>query len=253
MPSRRPGGTAKRTSLTPRGPPGYDSRTPPDDICPRGMAVPRGGTAGIVEPGCGGGIMARDGKRKKGGKPLRELIRQAENKVAGKPVEHAIAYDAAGNEVLRKEGSVEKVTLTKAEQAALQRTTVVHNHPSEHTGFGAVVRDIPPSEDDLSILLRCQVREVRVITESYRYILRANPDPRHPTPGRRFRFVRQQWEREYGKIWRKRYNRLTWKHGDPLPLHIHIDFFERISDDAHKAWGIVARRCHLHYRREARS
>ncbi len=69
---------------------------------------------------------------------LRELL-QAEQEVAGKPVEHAIAYGARGNEVLRKSGTADNVPLTPEEQKRIRGAIIVHNHPPATLPNGAVV------------------------------------------------------------------------------------------------------------------
>lgn len=183
---------------------------------------------------------------------LRDSVLRAEREVAGKTVEHVIAYDALGNEILRKMGSVESIPLMAPEQKLLRRAVLVHNHPSERTDFGAVIKDIPPSFDDLFILLLCKVHEIRVITESHRFLFRAQSDPGFPTVAHRIRSIRQHWEREYGNLWKTRYNRLVERHGEPLTGQTRIDFYEGVSDDAHKAWMRIAKACRLYYRRELR-
>jgi len=183
---------------------------------------------------------------------LRDLLLQAEREVAGYPVEYAIAFDALGNEVLRKEGSIEEVPLTKMEQSALCGAIIVHNHLPARPPNGAVVRDIPPSADDLDILLVCGAWEVRVVTENYQFALRARPDPRFRRPSRRVRTIRDRWQRQYNDLWRERLDQLHKRYGAPLPIPIDIAFYEGIPDDAHKAWKMVADECRLYYRRRSR-
>jgi hypothetical protein len=43
---------------------------------------------------------------------LHQRIRAAEVEIAGQPIEHVIAFDSAGNEVLRKTGDASSVELT---------------------------------------------------------------------------------------------------------------------------------------------
>jgi hypothetical protein len=184
---------------------------------------------------------------------LRKLVRNAEDEVAGKPVEHAIAYDSSGNEVLRKSGTESEITLTESEQQSLCGAVVVHNHPPGRLPNGAVVRNIPPSiKDGLDVLLACGASEILVVTEDYRYALKATPDSRYPDASARLRVVRQQWTRLYNQARKRRYDGLAKRYGDPLPLPFAVDFWEKIGEDAHAAWVAVAPKYRLAYRREPR-
>jgi hypothetical protein len=182
---------------------------------------------------------------------LRKWIQNAENEVAGKPVECAIAYDSSGNEVLRKSGTENEITLTESEQRSLRAAVVVHNHPPGRLSNGAIVRNIPPSiKDDLDVLLTCGASEIRVVTEDYRYTLRATPDSRYPDASARLQVVRQQWTRLYNQARKRRYDALAKQYGDPLPLPLAVDFWEKIGEDAHATWVAVAPKYRLAYRRE---
>jgi hypothetical protein len=181
------------------------------------------------------------------------LLRQAEEKIASSAVENAVAFDAKGHEVLDKVGDADEIAFTQEEQAKLAGASLIHNHPDETLANGAVIRNIPPSVDhDLDLLLNCRLAEIRVVTEDFRYSLKAEPDPRYSTPDQRTEAVRERWYQEYDQLRENRYNGLLRQFAEPLPLSADVDFREKIPEDAHRTWLKVARSCRLKYRRETR-
>jgi hypothetical protein len=177
----------------------------------------------------------------------------AEEDVAGKPVEHAIAYDAAGNEVLRKSGTANEIMLSREEQRRIRGAVVVHNHPVKAWSNGAIIDNAPPSaRDDLDILISCRLRELHVVTKDYLFLLMAKHDPRYSSSAERLKAIRQQWTGTYNRFWRKRYDDLIAQYGKPLPSETEIAFFEECTEDAHAAWRAIAKKCRLIYRRQKR-
>jgi hypothetical protein len=184
---------------------------------------------------------------------LQELVRKAEEEVAVKPVEHAIAYDATGNEILRKSGTANEIILSGDEQRRIRGAIVVHNHPVKEWSNGAIIDNAPPSaRDDLDVLISCRPRELHVVTKDYLFLLKAMHDPRYSSPAERLKAIRRQWTRTYNRFWRKRHVDLIAQHGKPLPLEIELAFFEECTEDAHTAWRAIAKKCRLIYRRQRR-
>lgn len=93
--------------------------------------------------------------------------------------------------------------------------------------------------DDLDVLLSCRPKEIRVVTENYRYVLKADPDPGYTTTRGRLKAIRQRWQQQYNQIRRARRKKLSTRYGDPLPPEIEVDFWERVSEDAP---GVVGNR-----------
>jgi hypothetical protein len=186
---------------------------------------------------------------------MREVIRKAEKEIAGKLVEHVLAYDASGNEVLRKLGTKDGISLTDQEAASLHATTVLHNHPDEQRPSGAWIRDIPPSiDDDLSVLLETGPKEIRVITGQYRFSVKAEPDARFGRWQDRQRDVENNWRRQFAKIMKERFDSLERQValGKMTTAQRDIALEEAISENAHRAWRAVAKGSRLTYRRERR-
>jgi hypothetical protein len=185
---------------------------------------------------------------------LADVLQQAEREIACARVEHCLAYDVRGREVLRKSGDANSVALSETEQSLVAGAIIVHNHPDEQLPSGVILRDIPPSpEHDLDVLLMCQLKQLRIVTRRYRYVLSARPVPEFERAQNRHKSIDEIWKQQYAELRRLRRQRLENRHGTPLPPEIEVDYVEKISEDAHQAWRRAATQCHLYYRREKRS
>lgn len=91
--------------------------------------------------------------------PGRRSVMAAEREIANSPVEVTAVFDQAGNPVMRKSGDAMSVGFTREEQALLRNAVVTHNHP--------VVSSF--SVDDIRLMLRHGVQEMRAIDAKYVY------------------------------------------------------------------------------------
>ncbi|MBR2880904.1 MAG: hypothetical protein IKB96_00895 [Prevotella sp.] len=77
-----------------------------------------------------------------------------ENAIRNKKTEVLVVFDKDGNEVFRKEGTGNKVTLNDEERAKMLNAIVTHNHPNNSR----------LSDEDISTFVRLKMNEIRVIT-----------------------------------------------------------------------------------------
>lgn len=92
----------------------------------------------------------------------KELIRD-EKSFANRNKEMAVIYDENGNYLFTKRGSEKEVEFTKAEGRRMKNGVVTHNHPS-----GASF-----SLSDINMMRMTEMAELRVVTESGVYYMRA--------------------------------------------------------------------------------
>jgi len=77
-------------------------------------------------------------------------------------VEHLIAYDQGGNEVLRVGGTADEVKIPRAAYGVLRNTVVTHNHPGGRSF----------SEDDIIAAVELDLFELRAVAREFTYRLR---------------------------------------------------------------------------------
>ena len=101
-------------------------------------------------------------------------IREAEDLIRRQRYETAIAWNAQGVQILRKEGERDKVEFSAEEVALIHGATFTHNHPS-----GLSFADNDPrsfghsfSEDDIRLACLARLSEVRAVTPKLRFSMK---------------------------------------------------------------------------------
>lgn len=85
-----------------------------------------------------------------------------ESSIRSNSFETAISLDESGKAKLVKGGSTDEVGFTEEEAKAMKGTTLTHNHPRS-TSF---------SEQDISLASRCELKEIRICSKKYDYIMK---------------------------------------------------------------------------------
>lgn len=95
----------------------------------------------------------------------RTKLLQHERIISGNKYETAIVYNADGSIAFKKKGTSDSVTFTQKEIKSMQGKTVTHNHPN-----GSI-----PSPNDLNIMRRGKLSEIRACNSKGAYVIRC-PD-----------------------------------------------------------------------------
>jgi hypothetical protein len=94
--------------------------------------------------------------------PVQRALAAAEPTLRNGTVERLIAYDHAGNEVLRLDGTVDEVKIPRAAYGMLRNSIVTHNHPGGRSF----------SEDDIITAIQLDVFELRAVSRDFTFRLR---------------------------------------------------------------------------------
>jgi hypothetical protein len=90
-------------------------------------------------------------------------IQAVENRIRGNSFETGILFDTSGNVLWEKPGEEARIRFTETEIASMSGGIISHNHPNLS----------PPSLEDVYILWRGNLREVRACNEFGSYVLKA--------------------------------------------------------------------------------
>jgi hypothetical protein len=94
--------------------------------------------------------------------PVQRALARAEPSLRSGTVERLFAYDLAGNEVLRLDGTQDEVKIPRAAYGMLRDTVVTHNHPGGHSF----------SEDDVITAVELDLFELRAVSRDFTFRLR---------------------------------------------------------------------------------
>lgn len=103
--------------------------------------------------------------------PARAAAVGIENMIRHNPVETGVFIAPDGTTLLKRRGYVDRVGFARTELKRFRGATYTHNHPN---GFG-------PSLDDIHIGAAYGIKEVRVVTSSFRHSV-SMLDVRHIVP-----------------------------------------------------------------------
>lgn len=112
------------------------------------------------------------------GAELQSQLNGYEEEIYALPTEHAHVFNAAGDLLMSKSGTNDRVSFSPAEQRLLVGATFTHNHP-EQNSF---------SEGDIALASRYRMAEIRAVTDNNRFSMR--PPAGHRT------FSSQMWQNE---------------------------------------------------------
>jgi len=93
---------------------------------------------------------------------VQRALARAEPALRRGTVERLIAYDLAGNEVLRLDGTEDEVKIPRAAYGMLRNTIVTHNHPGGRSF----------SEDDIITAIELDLFELRAVSRDFTFRLR---------------------------------------------------------------------------------
>jgi hypothetical protein len=129
------------------------------------------------------------------GKSLKtnQSVIDAENKIADSKTETAIVFNEKGEEVLRVDGDIRKISFTEDQFSKLNGKIVTHNHPNKATGGGLGTTF---SESDLQTAISANMAELRLVgTDGSRHSIK-------PTGKSwpKYNDVEKSWKKEIAKI-----------------------------------------------------
>lgn len=117
--------------------------------------------------------------------------------LSGRQTETAVVYDHQGRFLFQKRGSSNEVTFSVGEFLKLKGTVVTHNHPSGNS-FSA---------QDISLLKRGKLAELRVITETGAYFMRPPKQwPKEIDSLDKIRGIKQEIQKEVARKYQRLYN-----------------------------------------------
>jgi len=129
-----------------------------------------GGIYGGVGDGTSGGGSGGRESFGMGAEALHQ-IHLKEKEIVKSKAEVAVVFDNNGKCVLEKIGDDNEVRFTNEELERLRGNTLTHNHPPSVFSSGAVV-SVPPSPDDLGLMLQHQMKQLRTVTKKYVYVIK---------------------------------------------------------------------------------
>lgn len=91
-----------------------------------------------------------------------DVLREKENEIAQRQLEKAYIIDRAGNILLSKEGTADRVAFTPDEMRLFKGAVLTHNHPVETS----------LSLQDVRLAVRTDLSEIRAVTETYVYSIK---------------------------------------------------------------------------------
>jgi len=94
--------------------------------------------------------------------PVQRALAGAEPSLRNGTVERLVAYDQAGNEVLRLDGTEDEVKIPRAAYGMLRNTIVTHNHPGGRSF----------SEDEIITAVELDLFELRAVSAGFTFRLR---------------------------------------------------------------------------------
>lgn len=101
-------------------------------------------------------------------------VREAEDQIRRQHFETAIAWNAQGIEILRKDGEQYQVVFSDEEIASMKGAILTHNHPRGLAFARTDMRSWGNSFSDIDLHLACaaQLSELRVVTPRLRFWLK---------------------------------------------------------------------------------
>jgi len=143
---------------------------------------------------------------------------------------------------------------TRGELSQMPGKTLTHNHPNETRSHGGVLKNLPHSPADVSVMIRCRLKDIRVVSNDFRFRIRLRPGVAIAA-----RDV-DDYCRRLQEVWDRSVRQEAAAHKERLmPLVIagdmpasHLRATLDITQDVyqHKTWLAIADEFHLEYRRE---
>lgn len=168
-------------------------------------------------------------------------IREAEDAIRRQPYETAIAWNAQGVQILRKEGERYQVVFSDEEVAIITGATLTHNHPSglsfaenDPRSFGHSF-----SEDDIRLACLAELSEMRAVTPKLRFSMK----PPHFGWGLAF------WETQVRPSFVE-HSQNVWQELDQAFISGAITPAEASIRVLHEVWDRIAKDVGLIYTRE---
>ncbi len=175
-------------------------------------------------------------------------FKRAEAQIADGKNETVVVFDSNGNELFRKTGGKDSVEFTAAEAKKMRGGTLTHNHPSQVSTKGnGRMENIPLSGADGAVVSGNELKEIRAVTENFRYSLKPKKGVKLANPEK----IQKQWKARERKLHRKEVARLSEevRKGKITPKQAARRSFQSQSESQHQAWEEVSDSLGLEYRR----
>lgn len=103
---------------------------------------------------------------------LRKALKSTEGSIRRNKYESAVVYDTKGRIILKNKGDYKSVSFTDEDIAKMANSIFTHNHPSALGKKGIKAIGNSFSWQDLNIMVKGNVREMRAVTPTYTFTIK---------------------------------------------------------------------------------